>query len=90
MTWQDMVIAAGQWIFLLALLPSILGKDKPAFATSILTAVILVVFAVTYATLALWVSTVTTLLVSGAWLTLAVQKHGMNRREKNKETQGAQ
>lgn len=79
MTWQDVIIAAGQWIFLIALLPSIFGKDKPALATSILTGIVLAILAFTYATLSLWISTISAVLVSGAWLTLAVQKYKIDK-----------
>ncbi len=82
MTWQDIIIAAGQWIFLLALLPSIFGKDKPALTTSIVTGIVLAVLAFAYATLALWISTISALLVSSAWLTLAVQKYRVNMHKK--------
>jgi len=82
MTWQDIIIAAGQWVFLLALLPSILGKDKPALTTSIATSVVLAVLAFTYATLSLWISTISATLVSSAWLTLAVQKQRINMHKK--------
>lgn len=73
-----MIIAVGQWFFLIALLPSIFGKDKPALATSILTGTVLAVLAFTYATLSLWVSTISGILVSSAWFILAVQKYRMN------------
>ncbi len=82
MAWQDIIIAAGQWVFLLALLPSIFGKDKPALATSILTGVVLAVLAFTYSTLSLWVSTISGILVSSGWFTLAVQKHRINMHKK--------
>lgn len=82
MAWQDIIIAAGQWVFLLALLPSIFGKDKPALATSIATSGVLAVLAFTYSTLSLWVSTISGILVSVAWFILAVQKHKMGKQEK--------
>ena len=82
MAWQDLIIAAGQWVFLLALLPSIFGKDKPALSTSILTSTVLAVLAFTYATLSLWVSTISGILVSSAWLVLAVQKYRINKHDK--------
>ena len=78
MAWQDIIIAAGQWVFLLALLPSIFGKDKPALATSILTGVVLAVLAFAYATLMLWISTLSAILVSLGWFTLAAQKYRMD------------
>lgn len=82
MAWQDIIIAAGQWVFLLALLPSILGKDKPALATSILTGIVLATFAITFATLSFWTSALSSVIVSIAWFTLAVQKYRTNRQEK--------
>ena len=82
MAWQDIIIAAGQWVFLLALLPSILGKDKPALATSILTGIVLAVLAFTYATLSLRISTISAILVSVVWFTLAVQKQRIDMHKK--------
>lgn len=82
MAWQDIIIAIGQWVFLLALLPSIFGKDKPALATSILTGVVLAVFAVTFATLSFWTSAISSIIVSGAWFMLAAQKYRINKHGK--------
>ena len=82
MSWQDIIIAVGQWIFLIALLPSIVSKNKPALSTSILTGTVLGVFAFTYATLGFWTSTISTILVSGAWITLAVQKYLLDKHVK--------
>ena len=82
MAWQDIIIAAGQWVFLLALLPSIFRKDKPALTTSIATSVVLAVLAFTYATLSLWISTISGILVSVAWFTLAVQKQRIDMHKK--------
>jgi hypothetical protein len=76
-----MVLAGGQWIFIIALLPSVFGKDKPALSTSLLTGAVLSVFALTFVTLSLWVSAVSTELTSFTWLLLAFQKYraGKNR-----------
>jgi len=81
MSWQDMVLAGGQWIFIIALLPSVFGKDKPALSTSLLTGAVLSVFALTFVTLSLWVSAVSTELTSFTWFLLAFQKYraGKNR-----------
>ena len=57
MIWQDLIIASGGFVLAAALLPSIRGRHKPAKATCILTGGYLTVFAITFATLGLWVST---------------------------------
>lgn len=72
--WQDYVIAIGAIIFIFALLPSVLGKHKPALSTSVLTGSVLFVFAFTYMSLHLWFAAVTTLMTSIQWFILAVQK----------------
>ena len=74
MTWQDIVLSVGSWLFLIALLPSIFGKDKPPLFTSLLTGTVLIVFAITYYTLHLGLSVVSTATLGIAWLTLALQK----------------
>ena len=79
LAWQDVVISLGGYIFLIALIPSILSKDKPARSTSILSGGVLLVFAFTYATLDLWSSMISTSLLSVGWLFLGWQKH----RQKN-------
>lgn len=73
--WQDIVIAIGSFIFAVALIPSILSKeDKPALWTSVTTGLVLIVFAVTYASLTLWYATFTTSLAATLWIVLALQK----------------
>lgn len=83
MPWQDALIAIGQWIFLIALFPSILSKDKPALATSLMTGVILAAFALAYLSLSLWASAVSVAMVSAGWFTLAIQKYRGNRKKEN-------
>lgn len=83
MHWQDIVFSIGQWIFIVALIPSVLSKDKPALSSSLLTGTVLAVFAVTYLSLSLWFSGATTILVSGMWFTLAIQKYRANRNIKS-------
>ena len=75
MPWQDKVIAIGQWLFVIALIPTIKARDKPALSTSLMTGTILGVFAFTFTTLSLWISALSTLLVSGMWFILALQKY---------------
>ena len=61
-------------MFIIALLPSIFSKDKPAIATSLITGTVLTIFAFTFATLSLWLSAVSTMFVSIVWFILAFQK----------------
>ena len=72
--WQDFVLAAGSLIFSLALIPSLRSSHKPAASTSLITAAVLLIFAVTYMTLSLWFSAVAITINGLCWLTLAVQK----------------
>ena len=80
MIWQDVVLAGGQWVFIIALLPSVFGKDKPALLTSIITAAVLALFAFTLSTLSLWVAAFSTLFTATAWTVLAVQKFMIMKR----------
>ena len=81
MIWQDWVFGIGTIIFSIALVPSVLGKEKPAISTSLSTGITLMFFAFAQATLALWFACGASVLASVLWLTLAVQK----RREKGEE-----
>jgi len=75
MQWQDYVFTIGQFIFLVALIPTIKGKDKPALSTSVATTLILLVFVYTYFSLKLLLSATASLSIAIAWGTLAVQKY---------------
>lgn len=73
--WQDYVISTGQWLFALALIPSIRSKtDKPPMASSLMTAIILSIFAGTFVTLDLTVSAVSSMASALAWWILFFQK----------------
>lgn len=72
--WQDIVLGAGSLIFVIALLPSVLSKNKPSIWTSATTGAVLTVFAGTYASLSLWYAAVTTLLAALLWGVLVFQK----------------
>jgi hypothetical protein len=78
--WQDYLLSIGGAFFALALVPSILSKDKPDFKTSAPTALILYVFAVVYFRLHLWLATITAFVSGLAWTILAVQKHQSNHK----------
>lgn len=80
MSWQDLVLTVGQTFFVIALIPSIKGKDKPAFLTSLITVVVLLFFAISYFTLSLWGSMLGALLNSLGWSILAVQKYLIDKK----------
>jgi len=74
MIWQDLVLTAGSWIFIIAMIPTLRGREKPEISTSVVTGCILVVYAFVYATLNLWISVVSTSALALTWFALAVQK----------------
>jgi len=73
--WQDYVLAVGAFIFSVALIPTLRSKQKPALPTSILTSIVLCVFAVTYASLGLWLAVVAQFLGAFVWGILAWQRY---------------
>ena len=77
--WQDITLAVGSLIFAIALVPSIMSKDKPALWTSTVTGGVLIVFTGTYASLSLWYATFTTALAAILWIVLALQKILQNK-----------
>ncbi len=80
MHWQDIVISVGQYIFALALLPSIFSADKPALSSSVLTAVVIIVFGATYVTLGMWSSAIASAVLALGWSVLAFQKYTQKRK----------
>lgn len=83
--WQDLVLAIGSIIFVIALVPSVAGKNKPALSTSLLTGTVLVVFGISYLTLTLWYAATTTFMTAVMWYILAAQKlHQSRRLQENK------
>jgi len=83
MAWQDIVFSIGAWIFVIALLPSVFGKDKPALLSSLITGSVLAIFAFTYVSLSLGMAALSTSMVSLTWFVLAIQKIMINRKEKS-------
>lgn len=81
--WQDWVMAIGQLVFLLALLPSIVGKDKPNVWTSFITASVSTIYIFTLWSLSLFWGAIMSALLSVTWLILAVQKIKQIHKEKN-------
>ncbi len=81
MQWQDIVLTTGQFVFSIALLPTVLGKDKPAFSTSLINGAVLMIFALTFATLSLWLTVIPTIIIGILWLVLAYQKYSLNKKK---------
>lgn len=71
--WQDFVFSIGSIVFCIALMPTILGKAKPPLLTAAPIALVLFIFALTYASLNLWFASTTTLLTSVLWTIVATQ-----------------
>lgn len=69
-TWQDWVIAIGQLLFFIALLPSVFSPQKPHWASSLMTGTVLFAFAFTFYTLDLAWGAFTALLVGCTWFVL--------------------
>ena len=74
MHWQDVVLTIGQVIFIIALFPSILSKDKPALQTSMVTSAVAFSIAVVYLTLSIPFAAISAALNGALWFVLAVQK----------------
>lgn len=73
--WQDFVLATSYIVFNIALIPSIIGKDKPNLKTSIITATFQIPCFVVYLSLSLWFSAALAVLNFSLWAILAVQKY---------------
>ncbi len=74
MSWQDLVLSVGQILFVIALIPTVAGKDKPALQTSVLTSAVSFSFMVVYVSLSVPFASLTAGLNGSMWLVLAVQK----------------
>lgn len=80
--WQDYVIAIAQWMFVLALIPTLLHKEeKPAFISSALIALLLAVLGITYLSLELFISTIPAWIQSIMWAWIGVQRFRINRKK---------
>ncbi len=82
MLWQDWVFSIGTIIFAIALVPTLVSKNKPALSTSFTTGVVLLVFAITYVTLSLWFSAITTTITGTIWLIIFSQKYFSDKKPK--------
>ena len=74
MSWQDLVLTVGQVIFVIALLPTVVGRDKPALQTSVLTSAVSFSFMAVYISLSVPFASLTAALNGTMWLVLALQE----------------
>jgi len=83
-SWQDVVLAVSVLAFNVALVPSVLGKQKPRVMTSVLTAAFLIPELMVFFSLSLWYSFAMTFINASLWGTLAVQRSAQMRGKKRK------
>ena len=81
--WQDWVLAAVQWVFAIALIPTILHKThKPALTSALLTSTCLVISTFTVASLGLTQAAIGNAVSTLAWFIILYQRWRLNRLEK--------
>lgn len=85
MPWQDWVFSVGGFLILASLIPTLRGDQKPALTTSIMTGALIAVFAVTMATLGLWLSAAANAGNAIAWGILAVQRYRTEKLAHNQD-----
>lgn len=69
----DIIFTVGGVIFAVALLPSVFGENKPAWKTSLITAVVLTVYAITFATIGFVFSATMNTITAIMWFVLFAQ-----------------
>lgn len=72
--WQDTVLMVAGFVFVPALIVSIVRKAKYPLATSLLTAIALTIIVVCYITLGLYLAAWSTGLTTVCWLILALRR----------------
>jgi hypothetical protein len=88
MLWQDYFFSIGSLVLALGLVPSLVGKSKPAFWTSLISGSVLIGFGFLFYTLSLWASASTACIQGVFWFILAYQKLSI-KREKVSNPSGA-
>lgn len=80
MNWHDIIFFVGIWIFAIALIPTVISKDKPPIKTSLSTAIVMTIFAVNYFSLTLYLSALTSTVTAGLWYVIAYQKYQQKKK----------
>ena len=83
--WQDAVITIGTICFIVALMPSLLTKNKPSIWTSSFTGASLYVLSWTYFSLDLVFSAVVALVLAAEWTILAAQVVRLRQKDRLSE-----
>jgi hypothetical protein len=79
--WQDSVITGVQWIFVVALLFTILDKTKkPTLLTSFVSSAGIYIIAFTFATLELWWSFASAAIMATEWGVIAYQRYRLDKK----------
>jgi hypothetical protein len=72
--WQDWVLAVSGFGFAIALLPTVVGKHKPDWRTSLSTGLLLSLCIVAYVSLDLWKAVAASCLTTVLWFILLGQE----------------
>lgn len=81
MIWQDLILGIGSILFIIALIPTYIGNNKPAYETALLTTAVLYSFAATYTTLDLWFAATTAAITGIMWMKIAIQAYKIQKEE---------
>lgn len=81
MEWQDALLGGGSIVFGLALIPSLVGDQKPNFWTGLITSTLLYSYVIAFVTLDLWFAAMTDAFSATVWLLLTVQAWRLAREE---------
>ena len=82
MVWQDLVLAVGTVLFVVALIPAILHKEKPPATTSFLTGAVLASFVIVYISLSYWFAAIANSATATLWFIIGLQKLRRRRQAK--------
>lgn len=74
MIWQDILMMIGGFGFAIALIPTVIGKNKPAKSTCAITGGILTSYVVAMATLGLYFSAIAVGITAVMWWVLLFQR----------------
>ena len=75
MTWQDIVLSVGSFVFVASMFPSLFSRDKPAILTSVMNGIVLAVYVGTYISIGLNITAIACFILAVLWFVLALQKH---------------
>ncbi|MCC7500626.1 hypothetical protein IT396_02390 [Candidatus Nomurabacteria bacterium] len=73
--WQDYALGVVQAMFAVALMPTLLDRQKPALSTSAMNAAGMTIITVVYVSLLLWLSAAVAAIVGFQWVILWIQRY---------------